>query len=473
MTKKYDIIIIGAGLSGLLSASLLSKKGLKVCVLEKNTTPGGMIQPFKRKGIMQETGMNFFGAYKKGQIQYELFRIFGIEDIEISDIPAFELVTDKKVYKIPNNYYKFYKEISGYFPKEKENILKFIEKITEINSRLTINNIYDNTNLYNYLGEGAEPFLNSLTTNKELINLLKYNALLCGYDSEKTSLYLYAAITGSFMQSAGTFTGGTRQFIDIITRKIISTGGNILTKKEVIEIVSEGNIIKECICKDGTRYKADKFLTTLHPHILLPLIKSPVLKSFYRKRIMQLPVSKGSFIVNVLMHNKSFPYYKNPKIIQFKTEKGCKSVLFYTPVSGKNGNFAGVVKLMTDDNYSEYEKYTESKTGKRSEDYKFFVQKKVRKLFNAVNSIIPDFEKNTEYYYVSTPLTFRDFTGTPYGSSYGLVHNFNSPEKSIIPINTKFKNLFLAGQSINFHGMLGVSVTSLLASSAITGEKIK
>ena len=47
--KEYDVIIIGAGVAGLTSAALLTKAGLKVCVLERHYLIGGYIQGFQRK----------------------------------------------------------------------------------------------------------------------------------------------------------------------------------------------------------------------------------------------------------------------------------------------------------------------------------------------------------------------------------------------------------------------------------------
>ncbi|MFW6113606.1 MAG: FAD-dependent oxidoreductase, partial [Actinomycetota bacterium] len=41
MANDYDVIIIGAGVGGLTSASLLSKEGLKVLVLESLDRVGG------------------------------------------------------------------------------------------------------------------------------------------------------------------------------------------------------------------------------------------------------------------------------------------------------------------------------------------------------------------------------------------------------------------------------------------------
>ena len=55
--EKYDIIIVGSGLGGLVCGSILSKNGYKVLVLEKNIQIGGCLQSFKRNGVKFETGM--------------------------------------------------------------------------------------------------------------------------------------------------------------------------------------------------------------------------------------------------------------------------------------------------------------------------------------------------------------------------------------------------------------------------------
>ena len=40
--KKFDVIIIGAGHNGLIAACVLSKKGKKVLLIEKNEKLGGL-----------------------------------------------------------------------------------------------------------------------------------------------------------------------------------------------------------------------------------------------------------------------------------------------------------------------------------------------------------------------------------------------------------------------------------------------
>ena len=41
-TKQFDVIVVGAGISGLLSALALSKEGKQVLIIEKESFIGGV-----------------------------------------------------------------------------------------------------------------------------------------------------------------------------------------------------------------------------------------------------------------------------------------------------------------------------------------------------------------------------------------------------------------------------------------------
>lgn len=57
-TEKTDVIIIGAGLTGLTAAYYLTKAGKKIKIIEKKNRPGGVIATEKQKGFLYETGPN-------------------------------------------------------------------------------------------------------------------------------------------------------------------------------------------------------------------------------------------------------------------------------------------------------------------------------------------------------------------------------------------------------------------------------
>ncbi len=54
--KKSDVIVIGAGISGLTCAALLAKRGLKVQLLEQHYQPGGSCGAFRRNGVTFDQG---------------------------------------------------------------------------------------------------------------------------------------------------------------------------------------------------------------------------------------------------------------------------------------------------------------------------------------------------------------------------------------------------------------------------------
>ncbi len=85
MNNKYDIVIIGSGFSGLMCGAILSKNGYSVCLLEKQPTPGGNLQTFKRHGKVFNTGLHYLGALKKGQTLYKIFK-YGYPHISLKYI---------------------------------------------------------------------------------------------------------------------------------------------------------------------------------------------------------------------------------------------------------------------------------------------------------------------------------------------------------------------------------------------------
>lgn len=73
-----DVVIIGAGLGGLLCGRILSRKGLNVTVLEASDHPGGLLWPFDWDGIPCERGFHSVGGLRPGEPLEILFRQLGL-----------------------------------------------------------------------------------------------------------------------------------------------------------------------------------------------------------------------------------------------------------------------------------------------------------------------------------------------------------------------------------------------------------
>lgn len=76
-----DIVVIGAGLGGLLCGSILARSGRKVIVLEQGIQSGGALQCFVREGIRFDTGFHSVGGLERGGPLEKIFRPLGLMEL--------------------------------------------------------------------------------------------------------------------------------------------------------------------------------------------------------------------------------------------------------------------------------------------------------------------------------------------------------------------------------------------------------
>ena len=77
---KYDVIIIGAGIGGLVCGCYLSRKGAKVLVIEKNSEVGGYCRSFTKNGFTFNSYIRGFVGAKKGGIFNRILVDLGLEN---------------------------------------------------------------------------------------------------------------------------------------------------------------------------------------------------------------------------------------------------------------------------------------------------------------------------------------------------------------------------------------------------------
>ena len=115
----------------------------------------------------------------------------------------------------------------------------------------------------------------------------------------------------------------------------------------------------------------------------------------------------------------------------------------------------------------EYERDTFYALG--GDDYEEFKRKKAEAVIKALEEEVPGINDQIEQYYVSTPLTYQDYTGTLEGSIYGVARDVQTLVTGTVNCRTSIPNLLLTGQSTACHGMLGVLASSLVTCSEVIG----
>ena len=63
MKNEWDVIVIGSGMGGMVTAAALSRLGHKVLMLEQYKTLGGQTHSFSREGFSWDAGLHYLGGF--------------------------------------------------------------------------------------------------------------------------------------------------------------------------------------------------------------------------------------------------------------------------------------------------------------------------------------------------------------------------------------------------------------------------
>ena len=100
--EKYDIIVVGAGISGLLSALTLSKHGNRVLVLEKDKNVGGNCNSYMVDGFQVDTGAHAITHLQEGPLRRLMDNYFDYMPV-FEDYGHYYVRTHEHFMKVPSN----------------------------------------------------------------------------------------------------------------------------------------------------------------------------------------------------------------------------------------------------------------------------------------------------------------------------------------------------------------------------------
>ena len=133
--EKYDVIIIGSGISGLCSAALLGMEGKKVLLLEKHFKVGGYTHTFKRDSYEWDVGIHYIGAvHNKRSFVRRLFDKITDNNLKWNktDRVYDRIIFPDKRYDLISPKEEFIKQMKSYFPNESNAIDRYIEILDTI-----------------------------------------------------------------------------------------------------------------------------------------------------------------------------------------------------------------------------------------------------------------------------------------------------------------------------------------------------
>ncbi|MDF2381638.1 NAD(P)/FAD-dependent oxidoreductase [Nostoc ellipsosporum NOK] len=489
--QTYDVVITGSGMGGLVCANLLAAEGLKVCVLEKNNQAGGNLQTFVRDKIIFDSGVHYIGGLDKGQNLYQVFRYLGIMDdlrLEKMDPEAFDKIligNDPHVYRQAQGYDAFIRNLAADFPEEEDNIRRYCAHIRHICAQFPLYNLQleggDKTTV---IGESARETIASFTANPTLQAVLAGNNLLYAGEGDLTPFYVHALILNSYIESSWKCIRGGSQIAKQLIRQLRAHGGELFRHTEVTRFVCDKGKVTHVETSKGN-FAAQYFISNISPVHTLAMTDSSLLKDLYRQRINNLPNTIASFSVHLVLKEQAVPYSSGN--YYYHREGRVWTMNDYTPEewplgygmfytrSGQHPAYAESITIFTGMHYKEMEPWKDSfhtvaDGSPRGQGYELFKKRKGDQLLDRVEERFPGLRESVKACYTTTPLTYRDYIGSGDGTMYGFAKDYNDPLKTMLSPRTKLPNLYLTGQNLNLHGILGTALSGIMTSITLLGN---
>lgn len=457
---KYDVIIIGSGLGGLICARQLAQSGRSVLVLERQHQPGGCLQSYRRGNMEFDTGLHYVGGLAEGQPLHETFKTLGLLQLpwQRLDADGFDQITiGHQTYPLAEGFDRFADTLSSYFPQEHHALEQFVGMLRDLPS-------FEESSQVN-----AYDYLTSLFHDPLLINILSATAMKMELRCDSLPLFNFAHSLSSYIQSSWRLKGSGNLIVNSLMNDIKASGGEIICGAEVKELKEQNGCIVAARCPNGRTFEGRLFISDVHPQLTFSWLKeSNLLKGVFRRRINALENTFGMFTVSLVLKPNELPYfnhnkyvYKKANVWTFSQEMGDVGGVMVSARIPEDGTlFVRQIDLLTPMPWAICSQWEETTLGRRGETYEQQKERMADECIRLAERVIPGLSQMVEKRYTSTPLTWRDYTLSPCGSAFGVRKDCRAPLLTMLSPKTPVPNLFLTGQSLVLHGLEGVTRTA-------------
>ncbi len=438
MQKKYDVVIIGAGIGGLVCGCYLAKAGLKVLIVEKNDKPGGYCTSFERDGYRFDVGVHYLGGIKRGT----LGRI--LEELEVKDNikfrqfdPTDKIVMPENITYIRANPYDTIKEFKKSFPNERKNIERFFKFVMQRNfleiykkiRKLTFKQILD-------------AFFNDYKLKGALNVLLGNIGVHASIAPALSGVILYR----EFILDPGYYPeGGMQSFSDALAKKFKEYGGEIMFSEEVKRILVKKKKVDKILLKGNKEICGKIVISNNDPRqTFCRLINIKTKESYIVKKLQLSPSIFGIYLgINFNRKNevKTYPCVWISRIYDLNTS--------FVPSIERIVKGKFLLSMFTFFPILQTKVSIEIFTLVPFVSHSFWKNPPMRLVEELIKAAQREFgfkKNNLEIKEIATPVTFEKFTSNTQGVAFGWKSTLNQIKLSTFPLETSIRGLFIASQ---------------------------
>jgi phytoene dehydrogenase-like protein len=500
---KFDAIVIGSGIGGLACACALTRRGLKVLVLEKHFAAGGLTQTFTRKGFTWAVGLHYLGDMGEGGSARKIIDWLSGGAIRFAPSgPIYDTV------HLPGDFeFQFARpqaalvaELKERFPASTAEIDAFFAALVRAES--AGRGIFEQRALPALLGKAAQwrhrseidkwwgrttsAVLHEMISDPQLRAVLAAQRGDYGPDPRESSFGLHATVMRHYMQGAYFPIGGADAFAAALVPVIEQGGGEVRTRSQVIDILVENDAVAGVRLKNGAEERCERVFSDIGArNTITQLLPLSVRDSAWARQITALRPSachigmylgfsgdirsRGATSSNHWFyesldieeglwrdpaHRLSAPalYVTFPTL---KQPRGDSPVEMHT------------AELVTFTDWEVFSRWEGSYLGRRPPDYLALKETLSTLLMSQFARRFPALAPLVVHTELSTPLSSVAFTAAEHGGVYGLEASPRRFLSDALRAKTPVNGLYLTGQDVGTAGIVGAMMGGMLSAAAL------
>jgi len=448
----YDVLIIGAGMSGLAAGIRLAYYGKSVCVVEKHYRVGGLNSFYNLGGHKLDVGLHAMTNYVPKGVKLsplpKLLRQLKLkaEDFALCPQRMSAIKFPNKTIRFNNDFGFFVQEVVDNFPRQADNFQKLLKSIFE----------YDELNLC-AKPVSAREVVGSIISDPLLSDMIFCPLMFYGNAQENDMEFGQFVIMfkSIFCEGFARPQAGVRQILDVLVKKYKACGGELKMRCEVKSLKCANGRVASILLENGEVLTADRILSSAGYAETMKLLTD------HDSSKLNCNVGQLSFVEFILVLNKepaemsyetTITFYNNSDRFDYRKPDELVDVSSGVICCPNNFQFEnplpeGMIRITNLANFDLW-----NRLGK--EEYKAQKAAWLETTLREVVEFVPDFRDSIVFTDIFTPKTIYRFTGRINGAVYGTPNKTKTGK-------THLDNLFICGTDQGFLGIVGAMLSGI------------